>query len=148
MACDICSGMDPSALIDQTKHWSVFLSYNQNYIGRCIIVLKRHCGDLAELKLEEWQEFSGLVEKLESALREAFKATMFNWTCLMNDAYKNKNPEPHVHWHFIPRYNHQVKVAGLVFEDLDFGHHYDKNKERKVPENVKEIIILKIKEAL
>jgi diadenosine tetraphosphate (Ap4A) HIT family hydrolase len=85
---------------------------------------------------------------LESALRKTFDATMFNWTCLMNDAYKEKIPEPHVHWHFRPRYNHKVKVADLTFEDMEFGHHYDKNNEKKISEDIKKIIVSKIKEQL
>jgi diadenosine tetraphosphate (Ap4A) HIT family hydrolase len=146
MKCVFCQGLDSTALVNQTKHWSVFLSYDQTYLGRCIIVLNRHCEDLAELKPEEWKEFSDLVKKLEFVLRKTFNATMFNWTCLMNDSYKEKSPKPHAHWHFIPRYNHKVKVAGLVFEDMEFGHHYDKNKERKISEDVKKIIVSKIKE--
>ncbi len=113
-----------------------------------MVILKRHSGDLAKLKKEEWEEFIELVKKLESALRKSFDASMFNWTCLMNGAYQEKNPKPHVHWHFRPRYGHKVEIANLVFEDLEFGHHYDRTKKREISEKVRNIIISKIKENL
>lgn len=148
MKCLFCQKPNFTDLIYQTKYWYVFLIGNQNYLGRCIVALKRHSGDLAELKKEEFEDFFELVKKLEFALRKSFRATMFNWTCLMNDAYKDKKPEPHVHWHFWPRYNNKVKFAGLVFEDLDFGHHYDKSKKKEISKVAKKAIIAKIKENL
>ncbi|OGY79764.1 MAG: hypothetical protein A3B74_01835 [Candidatus Kerfeldbacteria bacterium RIFCSPHIGHO2_02_FULL_42_14] len=148
MTCLFCQKPNPIDFVHQTKYWNVFLAWDQTYLGRCIVALKRHCGDLAELKKEEYDEFIELVKRLESALRKSFDATMFNWTCLMNDAYQEKNPEPHVHWHFRPRYNHKVEIAGLVFEDLEFGHHYDRTKKREISEVAKKTIVSKIKENL
>jgi diadenosine tetraphosphate (Ap4A) HIT family hydrolase len=86
MTCFFCENQDD--IITETDYWKVFISPNQTYLGRCFVVLKRHCGDLAELEKEEWEEYAGLVKRLEAALRKSFGATMFNWTCLMNDAYK------------------------------------------------------------
>jgi len=148
MKCILCKKQNFSDFIYETKYWNIFLAWNQTYLGRCIIALKRHCEDLAELKKEEWEEFTNLVNKLENSLRKSFKATMFNWCCLMNDAYQSKKPEPHIHWHFRPRYNHNVKIAGLVFEDSEFGHHYIRKIERRIPSSAKKIIISKIKENL
>ena len=111
------------------------------------MTLKRHCGDLAELKKEELLDFLEVVRNLESALKKAFGAVMFNWTCLMNNAYQAKIPQPHVHWHFKPRYDKKVKFAGLVFEDLEFGHHYSR-EEIKVSDIIQKKIIEKIKNNL
>ena len=33
----------------ESAFWSVFLSDEQDYIGRCILVLKRHCNSMTEL---------------------------------------------------------------------------------------------------
>lgn len=148
MPCLFCKKPNPIDIVYQTEHWAVFLAQDQTYLGRCIVSLKRHCGGLAELKKEEWEEFIGVVKKLESAFRKAFDAIMFNWNCLMNDAYQEKIPDPHVHWHFRPIYNHKVEIANLVFEDLEFGHHYDRTKKREIPKAAKKIIISKIKENL
>jgi diadenosine tetraphosphate (Ap4A) HIT family hydrolase len=121
---------------------------DQTYLGRSVVVLKReNCGDLAELTKEEMLDFLELVGRLENAFRKAFNATMFNWSCLMNLAYQNVPPDPHVHWHFRPRYDHTVTFFGLDFIDPNFGKHYDLSTDRdigvvrkKITEEVKKYI--------
>src|SRR3989344_6640821 len=129
MKCDGCQKTNKDELIFETKFWKIIIAPDQAYIGRCYVTLKRHCGDLAELENSEWSDFIELVKKLESALKKSFDATMFNWTCLMNNAYQHDPPNPHVHWHFRPRYRNIVKFEEDVFEDPEFGHHY--NGERR-----------------
>lgn len=148
MGCFLCKKPNQTELIHQAEYWNILLAWDQTYLGRCIVILRRHCEDLAELKKEEWDEFTDLVQKLESALRKSFNATMFNWTCLMNGAYQDKNPGPHVHWHFRPRYHHKVKFGGLVFEDLEFGHHYGRGTNRKISEVIKKKVVSKIRQKL
>jgi hypothetical protein len=66
----------------------------------------------------------------------------------MNNAYQESSPNPHVHWQFRPRYNHVVNVKGEQFNDPEFGHHYDKDREQRIDRTVKEAILIKIKESL
>lgn len=128
-------------LILETTYWKVFLMSDQTYLGRSVVVLKREkCGDLADLTNEEMLDFLQMVKKIENAFRQTFKATMFNWTCLMNWAYKNNPPTPHVHWHFRPRYNHKVEFAGLEFADDKFGEHYERGTDRDVGDVRKQIV--------
>lgn len=115
-----------------TKHWKCFLLDNQAYLGRSIIEIKRDCGSMSDINPDEWEEFHDVVKRLESAFKKAFNATLFNWACLMNHAYKEDPPKPHVHWHFMPRYRDKVSFAGEVFEDNEFGHHYDHKSRIKV----------------
>jgi len=56
-------------------------------------------------------------QKWKNSLKKSFGTTMFNWVCLMNDAYKSKNPKPQVHFHLIPRYKNKVEFAGKRFVD-------------------------------
>lgn len=135
----------------ESKCWQVFLAEEQTYLGYCVVVLKRRpCGDLAELTEEELLDFLKLVKTFEQALKAAFGATMFNWSCLMNNAYQEADPKPHVHWHARPRYNRKVELAGESFEDPNFGHHYVllKDLHKKVSEEVRQAIISKIQEHL
>ena len=148
MECINCQVPNPDNLVYETKHWKVVLAPDQSYLGRCYVALKRHCGDLAEMEKEEWLDFAELVKKLEGAMKKSFDATMFNWTCLLNDAYQNNPPNPHVHWHFRPRYSHRVEFAGLLFEDKDFGHHYARGMAKDIPRDVREGIIGRIRENL
>lgn len=80
----------------------------------------------------------------------AFGAEMFNWGCLMNNAYKPEieKPYPHVHFHFRGRYRKSVKFAGELFVDEEFGHHYDRTKERHVSPAVFDAIRKRILEEI
>ena len=130
----------------ETIYWKIILFEDQAYLGRCVIVLKRHCDELSNLTLDEWSDFYEVVKKLEFALKKTFKATMFNWACLMNDAYKSKNPKPQVHWHFRPRYEHEVRFADETFIDKEFGHHYARSTDSPVSDEIFMKIISKVRE--
>ncbi len=149
MNCSACAKPNKSNLIIATKFWHVTVSSRQTYLGRSYVTLKRHCDSVSALTMEEWSEFIALTKKLESALKKAFKATTFNWTCLMNNAYLESPANPHVHWHFRPRYDHAVNFAGMTFDDLEFGYHYNNVEEKqKISPAVKKKIIDKIKQNL
>jgi diadenosine tetraphosphate (Ap4A) HIT family hydrolase len=133
-------------LIYQTNFWKVILMPDQTYLGRCVVVLNRKCGSLAELSSEEISDFfDNVVKKLENAFRINFNATMFNWTCLMNDAYLGANPDPQVHWHFRPRYRESVNFLGEIFTDPNFGYHYEKGTEKIISQKIRAEIIKRIK---
>lgn len=140
------NGRNYGDLLFETEYWIIFLAPNQSNIGTCVIALKRRCGALKCLKDEEWLDFGRLVKILESSLKKAFRPVMFNWGALMNADYLFENPYPHVHWHFIPRYNEKVQFEGLVFEDKCFGSSTRAMKTREVPEDVRRKIIEKIRE--
>ncbi len=141
--------MNEKIILFETNFWKVILIDDQAYLGRCCVYFKRDCRKLSDLTHDEWTDFhSNVVIKLENALKKTFKATMFNWTCLMNNAYKDKNPNPQVHWHFRPRYNHKVKFANQEFQDLEFAHHYSRERKFIVSDNVLKKISEKIKNCL
>lgn len=149
MNCESCQSIKENKnLVFEAKDWKISLSDNQYHLGRCFVDLKRHATSLSELKKEEIEDFLVVVKKLENAIKKTFNATMFNWSCLMNNAYKTSNPNPHVHFHFRPRYKEKVKFDGTLFEDKEFAHHYDNKKVLKVSQSTLNKIILKIKENL
>jgi diadenosine tetraphosphate (Ap4A) HIT family hydrolase len=137
-------------IIFKSKYWEVILANDQYYLGRCILDTKREVGTLRELNEEEWEELHELIKKLEKVMMKIFGAEMFNWSCLMNNAYKHKekNPKPHVHFHFKPRYKNIVNFAGEKFHDEDFGHHYNDEHNKMVsPEvfdKIKEEILMNL----
>ncbi|MEK6860643.1 MAG: HIT family protein [Nanoarchaeota archaeon] len=136
------------SLIYESKYWRITLAPDQGYLGRCYINLRRHIEKLSELKKEEWIDFAELVKIMESALKKAFCVVMFNWTCLMNNAYQDELPNPHVHWHLRPRYDHKVEFSGVIFEDKEFGKHYDRTRNLEVSDEIRNKIISRIKENL
>lgn len=142
------SEKDPN-YITETSHWKVFLNPEQTYLGRAIIALKRHCGSLSALTTQEWEDYIHLVKILESSYKKALGATLFNWSCLMNNAYQNKPPNPHVHWHLRPRYERSIKLFGVTFKDMEFGHHYARGSERSytAPQDIQQKIITLIQKS-
>lgn len=135
-------------IIFETDYWKVVLATNQSYLGRSVIYLKRCAGALSELTKDEIIDFLEVARKLENAMKKSFNSTMFNWACLMNNAYQEAIPKPQVHWHFRPRYKEKVEFSGLVFEDTEFGYHYDSKRKLEVSEEIINRITKKIKESI
>ncbi|MFT5179494.1 MAG: diadenosine tetraphosphate (Ap4A) HIT family hydrolase [Candidatus Paceibacteria bacterium] len=133
-------------LIFETSYWEVYLMQDQKYLGRSLILLKRDCGHLSEISKEESDDFYKIVKKTEDLFKKTFNATMFNWTCLMNNAYKNNPPTPRVHWHLRPRHEDPVNVAGKTFSDPNFAHHYLRGEENV--EKISEEVLIQITEEL
>lgn len=107
----------------ETNCWKVILCDDQRYLGYLIIKTKEPRQTLPELTNEEQSDFFSLIKKLENFYMEKFGATMFNYSCLMNHAYRD-GETPHVHYHFRPRYKNPVMVLGQEFKDPNFGEHY------------------------
>lgn len=144
--CDICrANSEQLANLLKTKHWLVNLSYDQGYLGRAYVTLRRHKGTLSDLTQNEWLDYIDIVKRLEKACGEALGATLFNWACLMNNAYQHKPSFPHVHWHFRPRYEKPVTINNENFDDPHFGQHYSREYRRTVDEKTFNAIIDKIK---
>jgi len=148
MNCPICSWTPDNQdylLLFETEYWRICLAQNQSLLGTCVISLKRHAGDLADLTESELFEFLSVVKKVEASMRLAFEATMFNWSCYMNHSYRESSPNPHVHWWAIPRYNQNVEFGGLTFEDPHFGNPYDHYRWLEVEKELRMAIADKIK---
>ena len=128
-----------SNIIYETKYWTIILTDNQYELGRCVIDIKRDVGEMGKLNTEEWNDLhENVVIKLENALKKIFGTKMFNWSCLMNNAFKPhiEKPHPHIHLHFRPRYRNPVEFMGETFIDEEFGHHYDRQKDKRVSQEV------------
>lgn len=148
--CDWCSlsEEDKRFLLCESRSWSVFLSDEQDYIGRCILVLKRHCNSLSELTDDEWGELRDLICELEACLKAVLGATLCNWSCLMNSFYKAAEPDPHLHIHVRPRYDKPVILNGRAYTDGEFAHHYALKKSGAIPSEDREEVFSRLKEWL
>ena len=151
MTCAICAWSPDQAdypLVYETALWRAVLAPNQCLLGRCVVHLKQHRGDLAELTSAELLDWLRLVSVLETALRSAFDATLFNWSCYLNHAYRVAPPNPHVHWWAVPRYNHPVSLGGWTFTDPDFGSPYSHARWLEVPAGLRQAIVARIQASL
>lgn len=144
--CKFCALVEGDEYITQNEHWRATLyKGDQRYLGRMFVLLRRHGNGMSKLTQEEWNSLHEMVKLLEGTLAKTFGATMFNWSCLVNNAYRDAKPEPHLHWHFRPRYRNAVEFAGFRFEDSEFGEHYDGVDKRRVPDEVLAKIAERIK---
>ena len=125
-------------LIFETLYWKVELAQDQLYLGRSYVSCKAKRGSLSELTDEEFSDLHGVMKKYEELLKKTFNATLFNWACLMNHAYREKPFNPQVHFHIRPRYEKEVIVRGEKFKDPNFGDHYHltATMENKVSEEI------------
>ena len=104
------------------KYWNVIYGkWCQEFIGYCIISSTKE--NLSELTPEEWKELGEIEKELERVCKKLFNATMFNFCCLMNDAYRD-NSKPNVHYHFVPRYKSEVSIFGKRYKDKHFGYNF------------------------
>lgn len=108
----------------QSKYWEVvFVKWTQEFVGDCIISSVPRKESLSDLTDEEWIELGKIEKELERICKKLFNATMFNFACLMNNAYRD-NEKPHVHFHFIPRYKNDLKSFNKVYKDRHFGYNF------------------------
>lgn len=108
-------------MMAEVEYWLIFLAPDQKNLGTCVVALKREESELSGLIKEEWSEFFYVVKRMERTIKKAFNATMFNWGSLMNSSYLQNHPDPHLHWHFIPRYREPIEFNGRIFKDPCFG---------------------------
>ncbi len=109
----------------ETEHWQVILAEDQTYLGRGVVSLRRRpCTSITELRKDELLDLhQNVMLPYEAIIKSIFGAELFNWACLMNNAYQNTPPDPHMHWHVWPRYREAVEVEGEKFVDEHFGHY-------------------------
>lgn len=104
------------------NNWNViFGDWCQDHPGYCIVANKKEA--LSELTDEDWMELGKLEKELERVCKKLFGATMFNFCCLMNNAYRD-NETPHVHYHFVPRYKNELNLFGKKYKDRHFGYNF------------------------
>ena len=62
----------------------IHYNYNQNLLGKLLIVLKRHEEQVAKLSAAEWHELHAQVQRTTEQLRSAFAPDSFSYAILQN----------------------------------------------------------------
>lgn len=138
--CELIRNKEYEFLLFESRYWKSYLSFQQHYPGRSIIVCKRHVETFDLLTDNELIDYKKHFSKLTSALKQRLDVTCFNVALLMNGAYAEKPYNPHVHFHIIPRYDHEIDVFGHVFSDETFGNHYVPNQKEFLTEEERRIL--------
>jgi len=104
------------------NYWDVIFGiWSQDHPGYCIIGNDKE--SLSDLEPAAWEELGKIEKELERVCKKIFGATMFNFCCLMNNAYRD-NEKPRVHYHFVPRYRNELKLFGKKYKDCHFGYNF------------------------
>ena len=143
--CEWCAYENNEWLLYQSSHWSVYLADIQDYVGRCILVLNRHCESLSKLNASEWIDLKTIIDKIEYVYKEVLGAELSNWSCLLNNFYKETTPNPHLHLHARPRYKNAIVINNHSYEDTEFSHHYTLKKETSLLDEDKKTLYLLMK---
>lgn len=149
MKCEMCnlSNEDKRWMLFESDFWSVYLADKQDYVGRCFVLCRNHRETLSQLDPMEWNDLRSVITAVETMLKKELGATMFNWSCLMNDAYKATSPAPHVHFHVRPRYASPISLGNVIFCDGEFAHHYDNLRKDCLDNHSKELLFNRLKAA-
>jgi diadenosine tetraphosphate (Ap4A) HIT family hydrolase len=112
MACLICDTEIPD--IGSFRFWSVSVATEQNYLGKCILALRRHEEDFLSLTSEERDEMWEAARAVRDALARCFAPDRFNYQVLGNSV-------SHVHMRLTPRYLSPREFGGMTFTDEHWG---------------------------
>ncbi len=129
--CISCKAIDlaeAQRTLFTTKHCRVVLrTDDQAWLGRCIIVPRRHIPSFDQMRPEERQDVYDCREKVNKAYKQLFGMIYDNWAQLGNLTRDHENKETtdlryfHMHYHVIPRYQKPVEYSGKTFTDVQFG---------------------------
>lgn len=98
MVCELCSAVG-GELLWQGPHCRIVLVNEPGYPGFCRVIWHAHVREMTDLPERERERLMRVVFSVEAVLREELKPHKINLASLGNVA-------PHLHWHVIPRFEH------------------------------------------
>lgn len=98
MTCALC-GSTPHEILWLDDFCRVVLLNDEDYPAYCRVELLEHVKEMSDLPPQERARMMKVVFAVETALRTAFNPDKINLSSLGNKT-------PHIHWHVIPRFEH------------------------------------------
>ncbi len=124
--CSLCRS-DLAPILGESTYWRLVLNTNQNLLGKCFLVLRRHVESVTALSAAEWSALQPEIARATHILEVAFRPDHFNYAFLQNQ-------DRHVHLHILPRYATERRFEGLLFWDPEYPSHYDPSHTQRLPE--------------
>ena len=119
--CALCERL--SYVVERGELWTLAMNLNQNLLGKCVLVLNRHCESVAELTAAEWADLHPQIRRTTKALDGLFQPELYNLAFLMNQ-------DAHVHLHVVPRYSAPREWQGEVYTDPHHGSLFGTEQRR------------------
>jgi len=100
----------PDTLLAEFEHWVVLLRPAQVTLGSVILLCKDEAARFGDISVEAAAELKTATTQIERALSEAFSFDKINYLMLMM-------VDPDVHFHVIPRYQHERSFGDKRYAD-------------------------------
>lgn len=100
----------PDSLVYEYEHWCVLLRPGQVTLGSLVMVAKAEVTQFSALSPAAFAEMARVTDDIETHLPAVSAYQKINYLMLMM-------VDPHVHFHVIPRYDHDQSFAGEAFVD-------------------------------
>lgn len=88
----------------------VYLFKEQSHKGRCIVASKFHVSEMIELSEEERNAFFADVNKVATAIHNAFHPDKINYGAYGDTGH-------HLHFHLVPKYKDEFEWGGIFAMD-------------------------------
>ena len=127
--CPICKKLaaleklPPDEVVWTFPHSVALLGPWQFYGGYCILVSRRHATELNQLPATERRAFLDEMCLLARAVEECFRPHKLNYELLGNQV-------PHLHWHILPRYQHDPDVLRPVWLAIERAENDEAERRR------------------
>lgn len=105
-SCPLCEAQDRSLWEDDLCR--VILAGEADYPGFLRVILHAHVREMSDLTAAEQAALMRVVFAAETALREVMRPDKINLASLGNVV-------PHLHWHVIPRFEHDPHFPNAVW---------------------------------
>lgn len=100
----------PDTVIEDGPRWAVLLRPAQVTAGSLVLVCKEDVRAFSELSGQAFADLREVTGRVERSLHRAFAFDKINYLMLMM-------VDPDVHFHVIPRYARERRLAAAVFRD-------------------------------
>ena len=100
----------PELVIAETDHWRWSIRPEQATIGAGVLSAKRAVEAFSGITEEESADLGKMIKIIENTLKKVFSYNRINYLMLMMVDF-------HVHFHVIPRYDHDINFAGITWKD-------------------------------
>lgn len=104
--CEILrNGPAEKTFVWQMQAGTVYVNRDQNFKGRCLLMLNDHVEDVTEVSPEKFASFANEALAVANSLKRAFRPDSMNIAILGHHIR-------HLHWHIIPRYTSDSNWGG------------------------------------
>lgn len=118
--CVFCNAIemgvnDESLILWKNQYAMIMMNKYPYNSGHLLVLPTRHCGNLLDLKENEYLEIQKQIRRALKAVNECFECTGSN-IGLNHGKVAGAGIPDHLHWHIVPRWNGDTNFFPLIAE--------------------------------